>query len=153
MASPKIADTFTGDEDSTFRHLITFGGNPASCAAGLANLEIMENEGMVENSAAMGDYLFDQLQTLYEHPIVGDVRGGMGLIAAVELVKDRDTREKFPKEAGLASKMRSLLKQHGLLTREGDTIFMAPPLCITREEVDHMVGQVDEVVGELERML
>jgi adenosylmethionine-8-amino-7-oxononanoate aminotransferase len=153
VASPKIADAFTGDEDSTFRHLITFGGNPASCAAGLANLEIMENEGMVENSAAMGEYLFDQLQTLYEHPIVGDVRGGLGLIAAVEFVKDRDTREKFPKEAGLADKMRSLLKRHGLLTREGDTIFMAPPLCITREEVDHMVGQVDEVVGELERVL
>ena len=153
VASPKIADAFTGDEASTFRHLITFGGNPASCAAGLANLEIMENEGMVENSAAMGEYLFDQLQTLYEHPIVGDVRGGMGLIAAVELVKDRDTKEKFPKEAELAGKMRSLLKQHGLLTREGDTIFMAPPLCITRDEVDHMVGQVDEVVGELERAL
>ena len=77
----------------------------------------------------------------------------MGLIAAVELVKDRDTKEKFPKEAELAGKMRSLLKQHGLLTREGDTIFMAPPLCITRDEVDHMVGQVDEVVGELERAL
>ena len=153
VASKKVADAFLGDDDSAFRHLLTFGGNPASCAAGLANLEIMENEGMVENSAELGDYLFDQLQTLYEHPIVGDVRGGMGLIAAVELVKDRDTREKFPKEAELTKKMQPILDRHGLLTRAGDNIFMAPPLCITKDEVDHMVKQVDDVVGELERVL
>ena len=55
-------------EDSTFRHLITFGGNPVACAAGLANIEIMEGEGMVENSAEMGSYMYEQLQTLYEHP-------------------------------------------------------------------------------------
>jgi len=64
IASKRIADAFIGDEETTFRHLITFGGNPASCAAGLANLKIMEEEGMVENSAAMGDYLYERLQTL-----------------------------------------------------------------------------------------
>ena len=103
VASRKVADAFMG-EDNTFRHLITFGGNPASCAAGLANLEIMENEGVVENSAEMGDYLYEQLQTLYEHPIVGDVRGGMGLLCAVELVKDRDAKERFPEDAKLSAK-------------------------------------------------
>ena len=77
----------------------------------------------------------------------------MGLIAAVELVKDRDTKEKFPKEAEVDKKMRPILDRHGLLTRAGDTIYMAPPLCITKDEVDHMVKQVDEVVGELERVL
>ena len=109
---------------------------------------------MVENAVALGEYLFDQLQTLHEHPIVGDVRGGMGLIAAVELVKDRDAKEKFPKEAEIDKKMQPILDRHGLLTRARDnTIFMAPPLCITKDEVDHMVKQVDEVVGELEREL
>ena len=54
IARKDVADMFIGDEDTTFRHLITFGGNPASCAAGLANLDIMEGEGMVENSAVMG---------------------------------------------------------------------------------------------------
>ena len=154
VASKKVADAFMGDDDSAFGQLITFGGNPASCAAGLANLEIIENEGMVENAVALGEYLFDQLQTLHEHPIVGDVRGGMGLIAAVELVKDRDAKEKFPKEAEIDKKMQPILDRHGLLTRARDnTIFMAPPLCITKDEVDHMVKQVDEVVGELEREL
>ena len=153
VASKKIADSFIGDEDSTFRHLITFGGNPASCAAGLANLEIIENEGMVENSARMGEYLFEQLQALYEHRIVGDIRGGMGLLCAVELVKDRDTGERFPKEAGLANKLAPIMARHRLLARAGDVIFMAPPLCITRDEVDHLAKQVDETVAELESIL
>ena len=154
VASKKVADAFVGDdEDSAFRHLITFGGNPASCAAGLANLEIMESEGMVENSAQMGDYLFEQLQTLYEHRIVGDVRGGMGLICGIELVKDRDTRERFPKEVELSKKLNPLMAEHGLLGRAGDVISLAPPLCITKDEVDHLVKQVDEVIGEAEKIL
>ncbi|MCH7786001.1 MAG: aspartate aminotransferase family protein, partial [Chloroflexi bacterium] len=153
VATKKIADAFIGDEDSAFRHLITFGGNPASCAAGLANLEILEGEGMVENSAKMGDYLYEQLQTLYEHRIVGDVRGGMGLLAAVEIVKDRDTREKFPKEAELAKKINPLMDKHGLLGRAGDVIALSPPLCITKDEVDHLVQQLDQVIGEVESIL
>ena len=79
IASKKIASAFEGGDDDTFRHLITFGGNPASCAAAIANLDIMENENIVENAAAMGDYMYERLQSLYDHKIVGDVRGGKGL--------------------------------------------------------------------------
>ena len=153
VASKEISDSFLGDDESAFRHLITFGGNPASSAAGLANLAIMEGEGMVENSARMGDYLYEQLQTLYEHRIVGDVRGGKGLICAVELVKDRDTREKFPPEAELAKKLAPLMQTHGLLGRAGDVISFAPPLCITKDEVDYLVKQIDEIIGEVEETL
>jgi adenosylmethionine-8-amino-7-oxononanoate aminotransferase len=153
VASKKVSDAFMGDEESAFRHLITFGGNPASCAAGLANLEIMEGEGMVENSARMGDYLYEQLQTLYEHPIVGDVRGGKGLLAAVEIVKDRDTREKFPKEAELGKKFSAAMDSQGLLGRAGDVLSMAPPLCITKDEVDFLVKRVDDAITEVESAL
>jgi adenosylmethionine-8-amino-7-oxononanoate aminotransferase len=153
VASKKIADSFLGDEDHTFRHLITFGGNPPACAAALANLEIIENEGMVENSAKMGEYLYEQLQTLYEHPIVGDVRGGMGLICGIEFVKDRDTRERFSKEAGLDKKLAPIMASHGLLGRPMDVFPLAPPLCITKDEVDYLVHQVDEAIGEVEKTL
>ena len=153
IARKEIADAFIGDEDSTFRHLITFGGNPASCAAGLANLDIMEGEGMVENSAEMGDYLYERLQTLYEHSIVGDVRGGMGLLAAVELVKDRDTKEKFPKEAKLGDKLSRLLDENRILGRGGDVIPIAPPLCITRSEVDDLVTRLDNAISQVEAEL
>ena len=153
VASKKVADAFLGDEESAFRHILTFGGNPASCAAGLANLEIMENEAMVENSARMGDYLYEQLQTLYEHRIVGDVRGGKGLLCAVELVKDRDTRERFPKEAKLGEKLNRLMAKYGLLGRAGDVISMSPPLCITKDEVDYLVKQVGQVIREVQSTL
>ena len=153
VASKKVSDAFMGDEESAFRHLITFGGNPASCAAGLANLDIMEGEGMVENSARMGDYLYEQLQTLYEHRIVGDVRGGMGLLAAVEIVQDRDTKEKFPKEADISKKFNDAWNRHGLLGRAGDVISLAPPLCITKDEVDWLVKSVDDAITEVEGQL
>ena len=127
--------------------------NPASCAAGLKNLEIIENEGVVENSARMGDYLYEQLQTLYEHPIVGDIRGGMGLICAVELVKNRDTKERFPKEARLGDKLDKLMSKHGLLGRAGDVVSLAPPLTITKDEVDFTVQQLGQAIGEVEKDL
>ncbi len=152
IASKKVSEAFMGD-DSQFRHLITFGGNPVACAAAMANLDIMEGEGMVENSAEMGTYMYEQLQTLYEHPIVGDVRGGMGLLCAVELVKDRDTKESFPAEAKLSDKMAPLMNEHNLLGRPGNSIYLAPPLCITRDEVDHVVSQVDSVISKLEAQL
>jgi adenosylmethionine-8-amino-7-oxononanoate aminotransferase len=153
IASKKLADTISADDDNAFRNLITFGGNPASCAAGLANLEIMEGEGMVENSAEMGTYLYEQMQTLYEHRIVGDVRGGLGLLAAVELVKDRDTKEKFPKDAELTKKLTPLMNKHGLLGRATDVISMSPPICITKDEVDHLVNAVDGVISDAEKIL
>ncbi|MDA0770368.1 MAG: aspartate aminotransferase family protein [Chloroflexi bacterium] len=153
VASSKIANAFMGEGGSTFQHLFTFGGNPTSCAAGMANLDIMEGEGMVENSAKMGDYLYEQLQSLYEHRIVGDVRGGMGLLAAVEIVKDRDTRERFPAEAGVGQKVSRLMREHNMLGRAADVIPLSPPLCITKEEVDHLVRQLDSMIGKLEQEL
>ena len=129
IASKHVADTFIGGDREMFRHIFTFGGHPAACAAALANLDILEREGLVENAATMGSYLFDQLQTLYEHPIVGDVRGGLGLLCGIELVKDRDTRERFPAYAGLGRKVTAAFLRHGLLARQrGDIIFLIPPL-------------------------
>ena len=148
VASKKISDAFIGDEDLAFKHLITFGGNPASSAAGLANIKIMETENMVENSAKMGDYLYEKLQSLYNHEIVGK-----GLIAAVELVKNRDTKEKFSKDSDLVSKLESLMSENQLLGRAADIIPIAPPLCINEEEVDYLVGKLDIIIDQLSKMV
>ena len=153
IASSKVSDTFKGEEENTFRHLITFGGNPPACAAAIRNLEIMEDEGIVENSAEMGSYLFDKLQTLREHPTVGDVRGGLGVLAAVEVVKDKQTKEKFPKEAELGKKLTAACAERGLLGRFADVSSFAPPLCITRDEVDHMVNAFEESLTDVEKEL
>ena len=153
IASSAVANAFLGDSANTFRHLFTFGGNPPACAAGLVNLDIIEREGLVENAAQMGDYLLEQLQTLYEHPIVGDVRGGKGLLCAVELVKDRETKERFPADAKLGSRMGLLMREHNLLGRWGDVISLCPPLTITKDEVDHLVDAIGSIIGQLENDL
>lgn len=149
IAAKHVADAFAGPAGTAFNHRITFGGNPVSCAAGLANLDILEREDLVRNAADMGGYLFARLQELYRHDIVGQVRGGLGLIAAVEIVADRATREPFPRSARLAQRARRLMERHGLLGRAGDIFFVAPPLCVTRGDVDFIVSQLDAVISEL----
>jgi len=151
IASKKISSAFEGSDDSVFRQLITFGGNPASCAAGVENLRIMEEEDIVQNSAKMGEYLFEKLQHLKSHNIVGDVRGGKGLLCAVELVKNRETKEKFGPEFKLTDKVNLLMKEHHLFGRGGDVIPIAPPLCINNDEIDHFVSQLDMVITKLEK--
>ena len=153
IVSGKVADTFIGEGDRTFKHLFTFGGNPVSCAAALANLEIMENEHLAERSAEMGDYLFKRLQTLHKHPIVGDVRGGKGLLCALELVQDKNTSAPFPKEAKLDRLATQAMRANRMLGRAGSIIPVAPPLCITREEIDEAVTRLDQVLETLEEQL
>ncbi len=149
IATGKIADAFIGGGNTTFQHLFTFGGNPASCAAALANLEIMENENLAARSKEMGAYLFERLQTLRKHSIVGDVRGGMGLLCALELVKDRKTLEQFPKAAKLDELAVRVMREHRMLGRAGHIIPVAPPLCINRDEIDEAVDRLDSVLTKL----
>ena len=150
IATKRVADAFTGEHPS-FNHRFTFGGNPAACAAGLATLDIIEREGLVENSREMGTYLYGAACELFRHGIVGDVRGGRGLMCAVELVRDRATRAPFPPEAGLKQAAQTLMDRHGLLGRGGDIFFLAPSLCVTRDEVDELITRVDAVIGALDR--
>ena len=154
VVSKKVADTMVGEGEQSLKHLITFGGNPPACAAGLTNVEIIEKENLVENSATMGEYLFEQLQTLYEHKITGDVRGGMGLLAAVEFVKNRDPKTPFAPEDQFDRKLGLAMEKHGLLGRGFmGTMFFSPPLTITKDEIDHVVHQVNEVASEVEASL
>jgi adenosylmethionine-8-amino-7-oxononanoate aminotransferase len=150
IATKKIADAFLGGPEETFRHLVTFGGHPVSAAAALANLDIFEDEDLVGNSRRMGDYLFDQLQRLREHSIVGDVRGGLGLLAAVELVQDRGNKTPFPASAGLANRLPPLLVENGLVSfRAGDVISLCPPLMVDKDEVDYIVDAIDRSLATL----
>ncbi len=154
IATKKIADAFIGDADSTFRHLVTFGGHPSSAAAALANLDIFTREDLLGNSKRMGEYLFDRLHSLRDHRIVGDVRGGLGLLAAVELVADRANKTPFPPEARLAKRLPPIIYQHGMVTfRAGDVISLCPPLVINRDEIDYLVDVLDDSLTDLEREL
>lgn len=153
MATRRVADAFATDKKNTFSHAITFGTHPVSCAVALANVEIIEREGLVDNSARTGDYLMTQLKAMQQrHRIVGDVRG-LGLMTQVELVKNRETKEPFTEADDLATKIGARLIERGVLCRAGAAISIAPPLVANREDVDEIVDVLDATIGDAEREL
>ena len=149
----EISDAFIGSQKASFKHVITFGGHPVAAAAALKNIEIMEEEGMVENAAKQGVYLLDGLNEMKEkYQMIGDVRG-LGLFCGLELVADRGTKEYFPAEADLANRITQGVAENGLLLRGGDRMNVAPPLCITSSEVDDLVTIMDKVFDQVSKDL
>jgi len=153
IARSEVAQKFAGEEKETFRHTITFGGNPVACAAALANLQIIEREKLTERATALGKYFEEQAQILYSHPIVGDIRG-LGLFYAIELVMDRKTKERFSPTVRLEARLSSKLRVAGLLTRvHAGAVRFIPPLCITESEIDDSISMMDRAIGEVEEEL
>lgn len=153
IASKAVADEFLGGQREKFKHLLTFSGHPICCAASLANIEIIEREDLVAHSFVMGEYLFQKLHDLKTHRIVGDIRGGFGLMCGVDLIADKTTKAKFPLESGVADRLNSIMIKHGLLTRVSDVIPILPPLIITRDEIDHAVTKLSASLSELENQI
>lgn len=149
----KIAREFDGEKARTFAGGITFGTHPVSCAVALANLEIIEREGLVENAAKNGAYLQSRLNALKEqHPTIGDVRG-RGLLIGVEIVKDPSTKELFPDSAGLGDTLSAALVRNGILCRAGNIVNIAPPLLISEAECDDLAARFDAALSETEEAL
>jgi adenosylmethionine-8-amino-7-oxononanoate aminotransferase len=148
MCRPHVMQAFEGD--NKFSHLLTYGGHAVACAAALANLDIIEGEGLVDNSAKMGTRLLKGLEELRSHPTVGDVRG-LGLIAGVEIVKDKGTKEKFSESGEEIKTLSDGLLSRNLLTRAASVISLSPPLCITEDEVDRIVEIADGAITDMEK--
>ena len=153
IARKPISDAFVGSAQAAFRHVITFGGHPVAAAASLRNIQIMEDEDMVGNSARMGRYLLDGLEELKEkYSIIGDVRG-LGLLCGLEIVKDRETKEYFPADAELGARLTQGFAESGVLLRGGDAMNVAPPLCVTAGEIDDIVTAMDKAFEKTSRDL
>jgi adenosylmethionine-8-amino-7-oxononanoate aminotransferase len=126
----------------------TFSGHPASCAAADKVLEIMERENLVARSATMGALLLERLGKLEGHPNVAEVRG-LGLLQAVELVRDSNTLERFAPEDGIARKVQSIALKKGVFVYVAgsgevqDVILLGPPFTIAEDEIE-MIGAVLE---------
>jgi adenosylmethionine-8-amino-7-oxononanoate aminotransferase len=150
ICRPKVVEPFASDKGKRLAHLLTFGGQSVACAAALANIAILQRENLVQNAATMGAYLLEQLHGLQHHPTVGDIRG-IGLLTAVELVKERHSKEKFAMESEEVQTLNTLLTDRGLLTRATHIIFLAPPLCITRAEVERVVEIIDSSLTAFEQ--
>jgi len=139
IAKPEIADAFRPGD-----HLSTFGGNPVSCAASLANIAYMEREKLADQSLAKGEILRGELRELAKkHPLIGDVRG-LGLMVGVELVKDK-AKTPATDEAG---KVKAKLREKGFLVGVGGTwgnvLRIQPPLVISQADLSAAVKALDE---------
>jgi len=144
ITTPEIAERFARD----FEYFNTFGGNPVSCAAGLAVLDVIEHEALQENARATGGYLREALGELQSrHAAIGDVRGA-GLFAGVELVRDRETREPAPAVARAV--MNGMRGEGVLVGRTGladNVLKIRPPLVFTRQHADRLVEAMDRVLA------
>ncbi len=124
----------------------TYSGHPVSCAAALKNIEIIEREGIREHVREIGPYMMEQLETLYDLPMVGDVRGSH-LMACIEFVADKDTRERYPGEIDIGKRVSDECDAIGLMVRPVENLnVMSPPLVITKEDVDFMVSALREAI-------
>tara|TARA_R100000005_G_scaffold94720_1_gene73621 strand:- start:12109 stop:13461 length:1353 start_codon:yes stop_codon:yes gene_type:complete len=131
-----------------FGHGYTYGGHPVACAVASKVLEIYERDQLFARAADTGRYLQQQLQRFADHPLVGEVRG-VGMIAALELVANRTTREAFSGNAmGGYCALRA--QAHGLIVRAmgGNSIALCPPLVITRSQVDELISKLGSALDD-----
>ena len=145
---PEIAAAFKPGD-----HLSTFGGNPVSCAAALANIEFMEKEKLPERAAETGTYAMGKLRELQrQHPLIGDVRG-LGLMIGVELVRDKDLTPANTE----AEAIRDGLLDKGVLVGVGgvygNVVRFQPPLVITQQQIDRAIKAFASVLHEVDHAL
>ena len=144
-----------------FEHGFTYGANPLSAAVGRAVLDYVARNRLVARAARLGKVLGEKLQGLRHHRIVGDVRG-LGMMWGVELVRVRSTREPFPADQQVARRLYEACLEEGLLIypgsgaregQDGDHLLIAPPLTITRAEIDDLVARLDRGLTKLTKTL
>lgn len=143
-------------DDHMFYGGLTQFGNPTACAAAIAAIKVYQEEGLVENSRVLGLKLMKELEKMKQkHPSIGDVRG-LGLFAAIELVKDRKTREpivpwtveNYEKKNPLISSVLNQMKTDGVTGySRWNVLFIAPPLCITEEQLTEGLSKIDKAIS------
>lgn len=150
MISDKIASKY---DDAMLPLGLTYSAHPVSCAAALEMLKIYEDDNLLENAATMGNYLDAQVEKLKQkHPSIGNWRN-TGLLGCLELVKNRQTKEPMapfnakPDEMTVMNKVAAKIKELGMYTFvRWSYIFIAPPLCVTKEQIDEGLAIISEAI-------
>lgn len=154
MVGDRVARTLI-DEGGEFYHGFTYSGHPTACAVALANLDLIDGEGLIGRTATeTGPYLLRCLrEALDDHPLVGEVRG-VGLMAGIELVADKATRTFFRDRGKVGALCRDHCFRGDLIMRAvRDTLVAAPPLVIGREEIDELAGRAKAAIDATARSL
>ena len=140
------------DENGPIGHGRTYSAHPIGAAAGVANLKLIDEMGLVENARDVGAYLNDAMHAaLGDHPHVGEIRGE-GMLCAVEFVEDRARRQPFDGARKVGPSVAAALLKRGTIARampQGDILGFAPPLCLTRDEADMVAATTAEAVAEV----
>lgn len=128
----------------------TFGGGPMQCAVGIEVLNILRDEKLPENAERLGQHLRSRLQDIQKRSrVIGDVRG-QGLMVAIELVKNKETKEPATQEA---ADLMELSREQGLLLSKGGplgNIFrVLPPLCVTQEDIDFACDRLEDILTKM----
>ncbi len=145
LTTNRIYEAFLGppEEGRTFFHGHTYTGNALGCAAGLATLDIFENENILDEVSRKESLLASRLEPLWDHPHVGDIRQ-YGLASGVELMADPERREAFDGARRIGMQVCTAARDKGVFLRPlGDVIVFMPPLTITDDEIDHLVAAVE----------
>ncbi|MBW6464111.1 MAG: aminotransferase class III-fold pyridoxal phosphate-dependent enzyme [Firmicutes bacterium] len=155
VVNQKISDYL---DDNMLWCGLTYSGHPLACACGVATVNVYEEEKLIENSAAMGEILKKRLNDMKEkHPSIGDVRS-IGLFAAIELVKDRDTKEPLAPwngpDPGIMGQISKCLKEKGVYVYpRWNYLFLAPPIAINEEELKFGLDAIDECLDLADKAL
>jgi taurine--2-oxoglutarate transaminase len=146
IVSDAIAKYF---EDKMLWCGLTYSGHPLACAAGVATIEVYEEDQLIENAARVGDYLGQRLEQIKaSHPSVGDVRY-IGLFSALEIVKDKTSKAPIDP----LTEVFKFLKEHGLFTFVFHNIlFVVPPLCITEAQLDEGLAIIEQALEITDKM-
>jgi len=151
LTTQPVFDAFLGEyaEFKTFFHGHSFTGNQLGAAAALASLDILHSRGNIRARQQLETTLGQELQKLWAHPSVGDIRQ-VGLIAGIELVKNWRTREPFDLRQRIGLRVCEAMARHGVLTRPvGNVVVLMPPYCTTQAQLKRMVGVLCEGLTEI----
>jgi PLP-dependent transaminase len=145
LVSEDVAEVLARDHGFPMGY--TYNGHPTACAVALVNLEIIEREGLLARASETGRYLLDRLRELESLPVVGEVRG-VGMMLAVELVRDKQTREPLAMDAAPQDVIR---RESGVIVRDcAHNLVVSPPLIMTEEEADEVVAAMASVIERLD---
>ncbi len=153
MLGKRVGDALTSSGEE-WMHGFTYSGHPVASAVALANIEIIEREGLHERaSGAIGQYFADALSSLNDHPLVGETRA-LGLLGAIELVEDKEAGQRYPHDRLVGTICRDHCIRGGLVMRAvGDIMILSPPLIISEAEIDEIVKRsrlaLDQTVEDL----
>lgn len=149
MLGHRMVDVFEGNPNAKIGHGYTYSGHPVGAAAALACLEEMKRQNVVDNAAARGRQLYDGCRDLQQkHDIIGDVRGGHGLMTALEMVSDRATRK--PVDAATAGKVQEVAYQAGAMVRvSGPNLILSPPLILSEQDATVILSALDTAFTSL----